>query len=102
MVKEYGQFCGLARAASLLGERWALLVLRDLSIGPRRFTDLHQGLPGVPTSLLTTRLRELEEAGVVARTAHDSPGGGVLYRLTQHGEQLTPILDALGRWGAAG
>ena len=67
MTKDYGQFCGLARASSLLGERWTLLVLRDLSVGPRRFKDLHEGLPGVPTSLLTNRLRDLEAADVVAR-----------------------------------
>lgn len=100
MSKNYGQFCGLAKASSLLGERWTLLVLRDLSVGPRRFKDLHEGLPGVPTSLLTNRLRDLEAADVVARKASETPGGGVLYNLTSSGEELVPILDAIGRWGA--
>lgn len=100
MLKEYGQFCGLAKATSLLGERWTLLVMRDLSVGPRRFKDLQEGLPGIPTSLLTGRLRELEKAGAVARRAGGLPDGGVLYGLTPRGAELTPILDALGRWGA--
>lgn len=100
MSKYYGQFCGLAKASSLLGERWTLLVLRDLSVGPRRFKDLHEGLPGVPTSLLTNRLRELEAADVITRKASETPGGGVLYTLTLNGEELVPILDAIGRWGA--
>lgn len=100
MTKDYGQFCGLAKASSLLGERWTLLILRDLSVGPRRFKDLHEGLPSVPTSLLTNRLRELEAADVVSRVASEAPGGRVLYDLTSHGEELVPILDAIGRWGA--
>jgi len=100
MGKDYGQFCGLAKASSALGERWSLLIVRDLSVAPRRFKDLHEGLPGIPTSVLTTRLRDLQVAGVVARVADEQPGGGVRYTLTSHGEALTPILDALGRWGA--
>lgn len=100
-MKDYGQFCGLAKAGSVLGERWSLLILRDLSIGPRRFKDLLEGLPGIPTSVLTTRLRELQSAGVIDRTAQDRPGGGVLYGLTPHGQGLLPILDAIGRWGSA-
>lgn len=100
MTKDYRQFCGLAKAASVLGERWALLVLRDLSLGPRRFGELQQGLPGVPTTVLTTRLRELEEQGVVTRTPVDRPGRGLVYALTDHGRELVPVLDALGRWGA--
>lgn len=100
MSKDYGQFCGLAKAARVLGERWALLIIRDLSIGSRRFKDLHDGLPGVPTSVLTTRLRELEEAGVVERRAAAPPHRGVVYELTPYGRELQPALDALGRWGA--
>lgn len=100
MSKDYRQFCGLAKAASVLGERWALLVIRDLSIEARRFTELHVGLPSIPTSVLTTRLRELETAGVVERQLSDSPQRGVVYQLTDYGKQLEPILDALGRWGA--
>ncbi|PSK96020.1 HxlR family transcriptional regulator [Murinocardiopsis flavida] len=100
MVKDYGQFCGLAKASSVLGERWSLLIVRDLSVAPCRFKDLHEGLPGIPTSVLTTRLRDLQVAGVVTRVADELPGGGVLYTLTPHGRALQPILDALGRWGA--
>lgn len=100
MGKDYGQFCGLAKAGGVLGERWSLLLLRDLSVGPRRFKDLHDGLPGIPTSVLTRRLRDLQAAGVVFRVADELPGGGVLYALTPHGAALGPILDALGRWGA--
>lgn len=101
MIKNYGQFCGLAKASSVLGERWSLLIARDLSVVPRRFKDLHEGLPGIPTSLLTTRLRDLQLAGVITRVAAEQPGGGVLYGLTPHGKALEPILDALGRWGAS-
>ncbi|WP_170140202.1 winged helix-turn-helix transcriptional regulator [Prauserella marina] len=84
----------------MLGERWSLLIARDLSVAPRRFKDLHEGLPGVPTSVLTARLRDLQVAGVVTRVADERPGGGVLYALTPHGRALETILDALGRWGA--
>lgn len=100
MSKDYGQFCGLAKAAWVLGERWALVIVRDLSIGPRRFKDLHQGLPGIPTSVLTARLRELETAGVAERQIAESPQRGVVYQLTEYGHQLQPIIDALGLWGA--
>lgn len=99
-MKDYGQFCGLAKASSVLGERWSLLIVRDLSVAPCRFTNLHEGLPGIPTSVLTARLRDLQAAGVVTRVAAEQPGGGVLYKLTPHGHALAPILDALGRWGA--
>ena len=101
MGKDYGQFCGLAKASSVLGERWTLLIVRDLSVSPCRFTDLHEGLPGIPTSGLTSRLRDLQADGVVRRIASEHPGGGVRYTLTPHGRALEPILDALGRWGAA-
>jgi DNA-binding HxlR family transcriptional regulator len=100
--QEYGQFCGLARAAEIVGQRWTLLILRDLSVGPRRYSDLVGGLPGIPTNTLSSRLKELEEAGVVMRTA---PAGGdrsVVYGLTARGEELVPALDALSRWGAGG
>src|SRR5438105_8907716 len=66
-ARTYGQFCGLARALELVGERWALLIVRDLLVGPRRFTDLRQGLPRIPTNVLADRLKELEQAGIVRR-----------------------------------
>jgi DNA-binding HxlR family transcriptional regulator len=100
MSKDYKQFCGLAKAAAVLGERWALLILRDVMISPKRFSELKAGLPGVPTNVLTTRLRELENAGVVDRTLDIRPGRGVVYGLTEYGEDLRGILDAVGLWGA--
>src|SRR5699024_390089 len=100
MTKDYGQFCGVAKAASVLGERWALLVVRDLSVAPRRFNELHEGLPGIATSLLTTRVRDRGAADVVARRVAALPGRGITYALTEYGRGLLPALDALGRWGA--
>lgn len=99
-MKDYGQFCGLAKAASTLGERWALLVLRTVMVSPKRFTELRQALPGVPSNVLTTRLRELEAADVVERRLDAAPERGVVYALSDYGEELRTILDALGRWGA--
>lgn len=99
--RKYGQYCGFARALELVGERWALLIVRDLLGGPLRFTDLLNGLPGIPTNILTARLKELEDAGIVER--HALPrlsGAGVAYRLTPFGEGLEPGINALGRWGA--
>lgn len=96
--REYGQFCGLARAAEVLGQRWTLLILRDLLTGPRRYSDLTAGLPGIPSNILATRLKELEGDGLVTRELR---GRSVLYRATPRAEELAPALDALGRWGAA-
>jgi DNA-binding HxlR family transcriptional regulator len=100
--QHYGQFCGLARAAEIVGQRWTLLILRDLSVGPRRYSDLVAGLPGIPTNTLATRLKELEEEGLVTRLAPSGVERGVVYGLTPRGEELGPALDALSRWGAAG
>jgi DNA-binding HxlR family transcriptional regulator/putative sterol carrier protein len=100
--REYGQFCGLARAAEVLGQRWTLLILRDLLVvGPRRYSDLLAGLPGVSTNLLATRLKELEDDGLVRRELQDGPSRSVVYRATPRAEELAPALDELGRWGAA-
>lgn len=98
--RSYGQYCGLAHAASIIGERWALLILRDLSTGPKRFKDLADGLPRIPSSVLTDRLKELEANGVIERTPLPSPQRGTAYRLTAYGRDLDPILLALGGWGA--
>lgn len=103
--RSYGQFCGLARALDLIGERWALLIVRDLLVGPRRFTDLRRGLPRIPTNVLSTRLKDLEEGGVVARrllprAASQGTGGGVVYELTPYGRDLEDVVLALGAWGA--
>jgi DNA-binding HxlR family transcriptional regulator len=99
--RTYGQYCGLAKALDLVGERWALLVVRELLLGPKRFTDLLDGLPGVSTNVLATRLRGLERAGVVARNVLPPPAASAVYELTGYGRALEPALAALGRWGAA-
>lgn len=99
--RTYGQYCGLAKALDLVGERWALLVVRELLLGPKRFTDLLDGLPGVSTNVLATRLRQLERAGVVERTRLPPPAASSVYELTAYGRGLEPAVAALGRWGAA-
>ncbi|MEO6991900.1 MAG: helix-turn-helix domain-containing protein [Candidatus Baltobacteraceae bacterium] len=98
--RAYGQYCGLARALEMVGERWALLILRDLFVGPRRFTDLRRGLPRVPTNVLTTRLKELESVGVIRRRVLPRPAGSVVYELTNYGKELEGAIVSLGRWGA--
>jgi DNA-binding HxlR family transcriptional regulator len=98
--RAYGQYCGLSRAAEVVGERWGLLIIRDLLVGPKRFTDLQRGLPGIPTSVLTSRLKELEGAGVIARRALPRPGGSVVYELTEYGQELEDVIVRFGRWGA--
>lgn len=99
-ARTYGQFCGLARALELVGERWALLIVRDLLVGPRRFTDLRQGLPRIPTNVLSDRLKELEQAGVVRRRVLPRPAASVVYELTDYGSQLDDVVMRLGLWGA--
>jgi DNA-binding HxlR family transcriptional regulator len=96
-ARSYGQYCGVTTAVELIGERWALLIVRDLLVGPRRYTDLKQGLPRIPTNILSTRLKELQEGGVVRRVPlHNC---GLVYELTPYGRALEPIMLALGRWG---
>jgi DNA-binding HxlR family transcriptional regulator len=90
----------VAHALELVGERWALLIVRDLILGPKRFTDLRLGLPRIPTNVLTTRLKELEESGVVQRRALPRPAASVVYELTSYGSQLEEIVLRLGAWGA--
>jgi DNA-binding HxlR family transcriptional regulator/putative sterol carrier protein len=99
-ARSYGQFCGVARALELVGERWALLIVRDLLVGPRRFTDLRHGLPRVPTNVLSERLKELEAAGIVCRRVLPRPAASVVYELTEYGSQLEDVLMRLGLWGA--
>jgi DNA-binding HxlR family transcriptional regulator len=99
-LRSYGQYCGFARSLEILGERWALLIVRDLCVGPRRFTDLLRGLPGIPTNVLTMRLKELEDGGVVRRTVVARPSGAVVYELTAYGLELRDVVLQLGRWGA--
>ncbi len=99
-ARTYGQFCGLARALEIIGERWSLLVIRDLVLGPKRFTDLQQGLPKMPTSILSSRLNELERHGVIQRRVLPQLDAGVVYELTEYGSDLDQILLQLGLWGA--
>jgi DNA-binding HxlR family transcriptional regulator len=99
--REFGQYCGLARALEIVGERWALLIIRDLTVHPRRYTDLLEGLPGIPTNVLSTRLKELEQAGIAERQVAPAPQRGVVYTLTAAGHELEPAILALGRWGAS-
>jgi DNA-binding HxlR family transcriptional regulator len=99
-MRTYGQYCSLAKALDLLGDRWTLLIVRELLLrGPCRYTDLRGGLPGIATNLLADRLRELEAVGVVARVQAPPPIATTLFRLTPRGEELKDALYALGRWG---
>ena len=99
-VRSYGQYCSIARALDIVGDRWTLLIVRELLLqGPCRFTDLKNGLPGIATNLLSTRLKELEDAGLVAREDAPPPVATVLYTLTENGLALEPVLKALGLWG---
>lgn len=95
-ARSYGQYCGVTTAVELIGERWALLIIRDLLVGPRRYTDLKQGLPRIPTNILSTRLKELQEGGVIRRIPLLR---GLAYELTPYGQALEPVILALGRWG---
>jgi DNA-binding HxlR family transcriptional regulator len=96
-ARSYGQHCGVTTAVELVTERWALLIIRDLLVGPRRYTDLKRGLPKIPTNILSTRLKELQESGVIRRVP--LPSCGLVYELTEYGRELEPIVLSLGRWG---
>src|SRR5919106_4447864 len=98
--RTYGDRCGIARALDLVGERWALLVVRELLLGPKRFTDLREGLPHVSPDVLSQRLRELEEDGIVRRAKLPPPGAARVYELTERGRELEPVILELGRWGS--
>jgi DNA-binding HxlR family transcriptional regulator len=98
----YGQFCALAKALDVIGDRWTLLIVRELLLrGPSRYTDLRDGLPGIATNLLAARLRELEAAGITVRERQPPPVSTMLIRLTPRGEELRAVAQAIGRWGAA-
>lgn len=100
-MKTYKQHCGLAKALDVVGDRWTLLLIRELLIrGACRYTDLRQGLPGIATNLLAARLKELEKAGVLIGEEAAPPVATKLFRLTERGEALAPAVEALGRWGA--
>ena len=96
----YDDGCAAAHALDLVGERWALLIVRELLLGPKRFTDLKAGLPGASSNVLAQRLRGLEEAGVVRRRKLPPPAASRVYEVTDWGMELEPVLTGLGRWGA--
>jgi DNA-binding HxlR family transcriptional regulator len=100
--RKYDDPCGIARGLNAVGERWALLVVRELIFGPKRFTDLHHGLPAASQNVLSQRLRELEEAGVVRRRRLGPPAATWVYELTERGRDLEPVLFHLARWGSRG
>ena len=99
-TRTYGDRCGIARALDVVGDRWALLVVRELILGPKRFTDLRAGLPNLGPDVLSQRLRDLEDAGVVRRGKLPPPAAARVYELTERGQELEPILLGLGRWGS--
>jgi DNA-binding HxlR family transcriptional regulator len=99
-MRSYGQYCSVAKALDVIGDRWTLLVIRELLLqGPCRYTDLKNGLPGIATNLLADRLRDLESAGLVWREEAAPPVATTLFHLTEAGAELEPVLDALGGWG---
>ena len=95
-ARDYGQYCGVTRALELVGERWALLIVRDLLVGPRRYGDLAAGLPRIPSNILAARLKELQAAGVIRRVPRSRV---IVYELTPYGRELEPVVLALGAWG---
>ncbi|MGH8983241.1 MAG: winged helix-turn-helix transcriptional regulator [Acidimicrobiia bacterium] len=99
MSRSYQQYCPVARALEHVGERWTVLVARELLLGPRRFTDLMAGLPGVSTNVLTLRLKELEQAGLVARRDLPPPASSTVYELTDAAAGLVSVVAAMADWG---
>jgi DNA-binding HxlR family transcriptional regulator len=98
--RTYGDRCGVARALDVVGERWALLVVRELLLGPKRFTDLRAGLPKLSPDVLSQRLRELEQTGLLRRRKLAPPTSARVYELTDRGRALEPVVLELGRWGS--
>jgi DNA-binding HxlR family transcriptional regulator len=97
--RTYDQYCAVARALDVVGERWTLLLVRELLTGPKRFKDLLDGLSGIGTTLLTARLKDLEGKGILRRTTLPPPAGSKVYELTDLGRSLEPVVIALSRWG---
>jgi DNA-binding HxlR family transcriptional regulator len=98
--RRYDQYCALARALDAVGERWTLLIVRELMLGPRRYTDLLDALPGIGTNLLADRLKELEHHGVLQRSRLPRPASAAVYELTAYGRELEPAVIELTRWGS--
>ncbi|NUP36384.1 MAG: helix-turn-helix transcriptional regulator, partial [Streptomyces sp.] len=102
-MKSYRQFCAVARALDVVGDRWVLLIVRELlALGPSRYADLRRGLPGIATNLLADRLKAMEAAGLVERHDAPPPVGATLYRLTGRGRELRGVVRALAEWGLEG
>ncbi|MEV7733983.1 MULTISPECIES: winged helix-turn-helix transcriptional regulator [unclassified Streptomyces] len=97
--RSYDQYCSAARALDVVGDRWTLLIVRELLSGPRRYTDLHADLPGVSTDVLASRLKDMERDGLTTRRRLPPPGAAFVYELTARGRELLPVLQALGTWG---
>ncbi|MFD0229257.1 winged helix-turn-helix transcriptional regulator [Streptomyces hirsutus] len=97
--RSYDQYCSAARALDAVGDRWTLLIVRELLAGPRRYTDLHADLPGVSTDVLASRLKDMEREGLTTRRRLPPPGAAYVYELTGRGRALLPVLQALGAWG---
>ena len=98
-MKHYGQACAIARVLDVVGERWSLLLVRELTFGPRRYRDLATGLPGIPSNMLAERLKDLQAAGVVTRRTLPAPTDVTVYELTDAGRALQPALKELLDWG---
>ncbi len=98
--RSYHQYCPIAHALDLVGDRWALLIVRDLFLGPKRYTDLREALPGTGSNILTARLKALEGASIIRRRTLPPPAASTVYELTPHGQGLEGVLTALGQWGA--
>ncbi|MCW3018487.1 MAG: hypothetical protein JWN10_795 [Solirubrobacterales bacterium] len=99
-MRSYGQYCSVAKALDVIGDRWTLLIVRELlAQGPSRYTELRNGLPGIATNLLAERLRELEQAGIVVREDAPPPVATALFSLSSRGKRLKAVIDELGRWG---
>ncbi|MDQ0717263.1 DNA-binding HxlR family transcriptional regulator [Streptomyces luteogriseus] len=99
--RSYDQYCSAARALDVVGDRWTLLIVRELLAGPRRYTDLHADLPGVSTDVLASRLKDMERDGLATRRRLPPPGAAYVYEVTPRGRELLPVLQALGEWGQA-
>lgn len=98
-MRLYGQYCAVARALDVVGERWTLLIIRELFSRDSRYSDLRDGLPGIATNLLADRLRQLEANGIIESFRAPRPVGATVYRLTDRGRELKPVLQALAMWG---
>jgi DNA-binding HxlR family transcriptional regulator len=99
-MKRYDQYCPMAHALDMIGDRWELLIVRELMQGPKRYTDLAEGLPGIGTNILAARLRDLESAGVLAKRILPPPAASKVYELTDYGRELKPVMRELAIWGA--